>query len=96
MSKAVKLPDHVGWIAVSKPGLEEGRREDIRSIWDSSALGFKVYKTAEDVKAGSGDRETTTRLNVGKDEHGTWDMLEQIMDMTSEDFDAAVFKYRNS
>ena len=73
--------------------MEEGRREDIRSIWDAAAgRFFWVYKTAEDVK----DGDITASLSVWKSQGGTWEELEGFLDMTSEDFDAAVLKYWNS
>ena len=85
LSKAMKLqPKVVLCVHASKPGLAEGRREDIKEIWDNLKWEFAVFKTAQDVKAG----EPQTALTVIKPKD-TWGRLEQLMDMTNEEFAAA-------
>ena len=87
VAKAMQLrPDLVGWIWTSKPSLAEGKKDDIKNIWDTVGLeGFDVYQTTPDLECWK-----ARGYSVGKPDDD-WDWLEQILDMREDEF-AAIIK----
>ena len=96
LSRAMQLPSFqlsadygnggaVQGVYASKPGLAEGRREDIKAIWDAVGWRFVVYKSDQALLS----KETENALFVLKSSSGTWGKLERILDMTVEEFDVA-------
>ena len=87
MAKAMQLrPDLVGWIWTSKPSLAEGKKDDIKNIWDTVGLeGFDVYQTTPDLECWK-----ARGYSVEKPDDD-WDRLEQILDMREAEF-AAIIK----
>ena len=93
LSRAMQLPSFqmadgrnvVQSVHASKPGLAEGRREDIKAIWDAVDWRFVVYKSAQALHL----EKNENALFVLKSNRATWRMLERTLDMTTEEFDAA-------
>ena len=87
VAKAMQLrPDLVGWIWTSKPSLAEGKKDDIKNIWDTVGLeGFDVYQTTPDLECWK-----ARGYSVEKPDDD-WDRLEQILDMREAEF-AAIIK----
>ena len=93
LSRAMQLPSFqmadgrnvVQSVHASKPGLAEGRREDIKAIWDAVDWRFVVYKSAQALHL----EKNENALFVLKSSRGTWRKLERILDMTFKEFDAA-------
>ena len=87
VAKAMQLrPDLVGWIWTSKQSLAEGKKDDIKNIWDTVGLeGFEVYQTTPDLECWK-----ARGYSVEKPDDD-WDRLEQILDMREAEF-AAIIK----
>ena len=87
MSKAMELETgRQSFVQTCKAGLTEGRKEDIRAIWEAADT-FWICKTFEGVREGLVDV-----VIVDKYPRGGWDRLEQIMDMTQDEFQAELLK----
>ena len=88
VAKAMQLqPDLVGWILTSKPSLAEGKKEDIKNIWDIVGLErFEIYKTTSDLK----NLARAWSYSVEKPDDD-WEKLEQILNMSEAGF-AAIIK----
>ena len=80
-------PDLVNWILTSKPSLAEGKKEDIKNIWDIVGLErFEIYKTTSDLK----NLARAWSYSVEKPDDD-WEKLEQILNMSEAGF-AAIIK----
>ena len=88
VAKALQLkPDLVDWIWTSKPSLTEGKKDDVKKIWDTVGIqGVELYQTASDVE----NVGSTWGFSVEKPDDG-WERLEQILDMSEAEF-AALFE----
>ena len=87
VAKAMQLQPHlVNWIFTTKPGLAEGKKDDIKKIWDTVGLKrFCVYKTTQDLVDGKGwPGYSVVKLD------NDWERLEQILDMTEAEFAAKI------
>ena len=68
----------VNQIWTSKPSLAEGRKDDIKSIWDTVGLeGFGLFQTTSEM-------ENAGRVLMKPDDD--WARLEQILDMSEAEF----------
>ena len=87
VSKAMELEtERQSFVQTCKAGLTEGRKEDLRAIWEAADT-FWICKTFEGVREGLVDV-----VIVDKYPRGGWDRLEQIMDMTQDEFQAELLK----
>ena len=78
-------PGLVERIRTSKPSLEEGKKEDIKDIWDTEGLaGFDLCQTAAGVV-----RRCVPEVEVTKPQDD-WDMLEKILDMNQAELAAKI------
>ena len=78
-------PGLVERIRTSKPSLEEGKKEDIKDIWDTEGLvGFDLCQTAAGVVG-----RCVPDVRVTKPQ-ADWDMLEKILDMNQAEFAAKI------
>ena len=50
LAKAIHPGIHLESIRVSREGLAQGKKEDIKQIWDSGCW-FRIFKTLEDLQA---------------------------------------------
>ena len=77
----------VNQIWTSKPSLAEGRKDDIKNIWDTVGLeGFDLYQTTSDMD--NVGRAWSYGVEKPDDD---WERLEQILDMGEAEF-AAIIK----
>ena len=88
VAKALQLkPDLVDWIWTSKPSLTEGKKDDVKKIWDTVGIqGVELYQTASDVE----NVGSTWGFSVEKPDDD-WERLEQILDLSEAEF-AALFE----
>ena len=84
VAKAIQLqPGLVRYISTSKPCLAEGKKDDIKIIWDTVGLvGFVLHQSTSDVAVG-------WDYDVTKPDDD-WDRLEQILDMSEAEFVATI------
>ena len=98
MSRAMQLPSfQMSWpfahrnavlcVAATKHSLAKGRRKDIKAIWDALDWRIGVYKSVG---------EDELALYVLKSSFGTWRKLKRILDMTPEEFNAALLEFWSS
>ena len=74
------IPGTLGDIFVTREGLAQGKREDIKHIWDAGCW-FRIFKTLEDLQADIWEASLAVRK---KDNNGR--LLEQVMDMSEQEF----------
>ena len=78
VAKAMQTkPSAVSTVWTNKAGLEEGRKEDVRQIWEAVKRSFFISDTA----ANMGEDDFFWSVRVEKPKHG-WTRLEQILDMS--------------
>lgn len=84
VAKAIQLqPGLVRYISTSKACLAEGKKDDIKIIWDTVGLvGFVLHQSTSDVAVG-------WDYDVTKPDDD-WDRLEQILDMSEAEFVATI------
>ena len=81
-----RIPDRetrIGSILVTRDGLAQGKREDIKHLFDA-ACEFEIFKTIEDLNAGN-----TQRLFVDN-EHENWIQFERVLDMSETEFNLEI------
>ena len=79
LAKAIR-PGILGSICVTRDGLAQGEREDIKDLFDAGCL-FRIFKTLEDLQAGN--RQAS--LVVGKEVHDR-SQMERVLDMSEQEF----------
>ena len=88
MAKAMQLQPHLLELHLHlKPGLAEGKKDDVKKIWATVGLRrFELFRTKEDV--------------VGEDKgysvekpDDDWDELEKILDMSEPEFERDPFSF---
>ena len=98
LSRAMQLPSfQMSWpfahrnavlcVAATKHSLAKGRRKDIKAIWDALDWRIGVYKSVG---------EDELALYVLKSSFGTWRKLKRILDITPEEFNAALLEFWSS
>ena len=70
-------------VEVSRQNMLEGRRQDLRKVWDSLQAGDSEWKVEWSSK-----RRTTIFKGEGADDG--WDWMEQMLDLSEEEFVAQV------
>ena len=85
MARAVQMkPDLVRFILTSKACLAEGKKDDIKNIWDTVGLvQFVIYQSTSDV----GIPSKGSYYHVTKPDDD-WERLEQILEMSEAEFTA--------
>ena len=79
LAKAIR-PGFPRGIFVTRDGLAQGKREDIKHIWDSGC-SFLIYQTFEDLQAVNWQASLVLR-KVNND----WSRLEQVLEMSEQEF----------
>ena len=98
LSRAMQLPSfQMSWpfahrnavqcVAATKHSLAKGRRKYIKAIWDALDWRIGVYKSVG---------EDELALYVLKSSFGTWRKLKRILDITPEEFNAALLEFWSS
>jgi len=84
VAKALQLqPGLVHSISTSNRGLAEGKKDDIKNIWDTAGLeGFVLYQTSSDM-----DWDWGYHVTKPDDD---WERLEQILYMSEAEFAAKI------
>ena len=77
LAKAIR-PGILGCINVTRDGLAQGKREDIKHLFDAGC-SFRIFKTLEDLQADN--REDCFGV-----EDDDWIQFEQVMDMSEQEF----------
>ena len=72
-SRSEDFETRIRSILVTRDGLAQGKREDIKHLFDA-ACEFEIFKTLEDLNAGN-----TQRLFVDN-EHENWIQFERVLD----------------
>ena len=84
LAKAIR-PGILRGINVTKDGLAQGKRDDIKPLFDAGCR-FRIYKTLEDLQAGN------WRASLGVDkEENDWRGMERVLDMSKQEF-SSLFK----
>ena len=84
LAKAIR-PGILRGINVTKDGLAQGKRDDIKHLFDAGCR-FRIYKTLEDLQAGN------WRASLGVDkEENDWRGMERVLDMSKQEF-SSLFK----
>ena len=79
LAKAIHPGIHLESIRVSREGLAQCKKEDIKHIWDSGCW-FRIFKTLEDLHAGNWRQASL----VGGQED--WSRMERVLDMSEQEF----------
>ena len=80
LAKAIR-PGILGDIYVTRDGLAQGKREDIRVLFDAVFL-FQIFKTLEDLQ----EHNFEASLLFEQEEDNDWSQLERVMDMSEQEF----------
>ena len=79
LAKSIR-PGILGDIRVTLDGLAQGKREDIKYLFDAGCW-FRIFKTFEDLQAGNWE------ASVGVDqENNDWSQMERVLDMSEQEF----------
>ena len=75
-----EVPGILGDIHVSRDGVAQGGREDLKDLFDAGC-GFRIFKTHEDLQAYS------WRASLYFDhEDEDWSRMERVLDMSEQEF----------
>ena len=76
----------LGWVYISKLDLVEGRRADIKDIWESTGQAIGVFNTENGVF--NSDKGSVLVQKSKHDWEQAWRRLKQISDMAEDEFNA--------
>ena len=79
LAKAIR-PGILRGINVTKDGLAQGKRDDIKHLFDAGCR-FWIYKTLEDLPAGNLEASLTVFKVVNN-----WSQMERVLDMSEQEF----------
>ena len=80
LAKAIR-PGVLSSIWVSRDGLAQGKRDDIKDLFDA-VYEFWIFKTLEDLQAGNWQQASLFFGQEGND----WSQLERVLDMSEQEF----------
>ena len=79
LAKAIR-PGILRRINVTRVELAQGKREDIKDLFDAGCL-FQIFKTLEDLQEHNGEAS----LFVDQEDNN-WSRMEQVLDLSEEEF----------
>ena len=85
LAKAIR-PGILDSISVTRDGLAQGKREDIKHIWDTGCW-FRIYKTLEDLQAANWEAFLVVC---------NWSQMVQLLDLSEEEFSEEVERQNGS
>jgi len=80
LAKAIR-PRILRGIYVTKDGLAQGKRDDIKHLFDAGCM-FRIFKTLEDLQAGNEEQASL----FFDQEFNNWSQLERVLDMSEQEF----------
>ena len=89
LAMAIRPGILLGVIDVTRDGLAQGKREDIKVLFDAGCL-FRIFKTLEDLQEDNWQQASL----FFKDNEWTW--FERVMDMSQQEFGEEIERRRRN
>ena len=80
LAKAITPGILLGVISVTRDGLAQSKREDIKHLFDAGCM-FRIYKTLEDLQEDNWEASLVVYQEVND-----WSRTERVLDMSEQEF----------